>query len=63
MKLNEIVFLGFTKAEIARIRKEIGKTGDEKLDLNFGQEVADILGFDVGTLILPRNRAAMVKMG
>lgn len=63
MKLNEIVFLGFTKAEIARLRQETGRTGDEEVDLNFGQEVADLFGFDVGTLILPGNQTAVMKMG
>lgn len=62
MKINDISFFGFNRKELRAIRKETGKTGEEELDMNFTQEVSDIIGSDVAVFIMSGS-AAIVKAG
>lgn len=43
MKINDIVFYGFSREELDAIRKETGKTGEEEFTVNFAQEVSDVV--------------------
>ena len=63
MKINEVVFFGFTQKELGAIRKQTGKTAAEELDLGFVQDVADIAGADVMTLIQAGGQIALIKAG
>lgn len=62
MKINEVKFLGFNRTELRAIRKETGKTGEEELDVNFTQNVSDIIGADVAVFIM-QGSTAIVKAG
>lgn len=62
-KINEVLFYGFTNKELERIRKEIGKTGEDEFNMAFTQEVSDLLGFDVLTIIQPGGRVDLMKAG
>lgn len=63
MKINDVVFVGFAKSELAEIREKTGKDGHEELYLGFGQEIADIVGRDVTTVISPRGRICIISIG
>lgn len=62
MKINDIVFCGFNRKELRAIRKQTGKSGEEELDMNFTQEVSDVIGADVAVFITPGS-AAIIKAG
>lgn len=62
MKINDIVFFGFTRKELGAIRKQTGKTGEE-FNLGFTQEAADVVGVDVLTVIQPGGQVALIKAG
>lgn len=63
MKINEIEFYGFSRAELEQVRKETGKDGEEEYDILFSREVADVIGSDVMTLIRPGGTIALIKGG
>lgn len=63
MKLKDIVFFGFTQKELAAIRKATGEDEDQEYTISLAQEIADVVGSDVATLILPGCNLALVKMG
>lgn len=63
MKINDIIFLGFTRKELGAIRKQTGKTGEEEFSLDFTQEVADVVGVDVLTVIQPGGQVSLIKAG
>lgn len=63
MKTKEIVFRGFNRSELRQIKKRIGKSGEEDCNMNFVQEVADIVGADVFTLIQPDGQISLIKAG
>lgn len=62
MKINEVRFLRFNRKELRAIRKQTGKSGEEELDMNFTQEVSDIIGADVAVFIMPGS-TAIIKAG
>lgn len=63
MKINEVVFFGFTQKELEEIRKGTSRSGNEEFDLGFTQEIADLIGVDVMTLIQPGGQVALIKAG
>lgn len=63
MKINEVVFFGFTQKELEEIRKRTSRSGNEEFDLGFTQEVADATGVDLITLIRPGGQVALIKAG
>lgn len=62
-KINEVVFYGFTNKELETIRDKTGKTGEDEFNMAFTQEVSDLLGFDVLTIIQPGGRVNLMKAG
>ena len=60
IKLKDVAFFGFSREELAEIRKEI--SAEDILTLETGQTIADLLERDTATMILPGCRAAIVKM-
>lgn len=62
MKINDVVFQGFSRTELRAIRKQTGKSGDEEMDYNFTQEVSDIICTDVAIIVMP-GFAAIIKVG
>ena len=63
MKINDIVFFGFTRKELGAIRKQTGKTGEEEFNLDFTQEAADVVGVDVLTVIQPGGQVSLIRAG
>lgn len=61
MKINEVVFFGFTQKELEEIRKETKRTGNEEFTSDFAQEVADMVGMDVVTYFQPGGQVALIK--
>lgn len=62
MKLKDVTFWGFTQEELKQIRKEKG-SGEEEITLITSQDIADIVGFDVITIIAPGGQIAIMKAG
>lgn len=62
MKLKDVIFAGFTKEELAEIRKVKG-TGEGEMSLTDSQDIADIIGSDVMSVIVPGGQAAIIKAG
>lgn len=62
-KINEVVFYGFTNKGLERIRKETGKTGEDEFNVEFTQQVSDLLEVDVITIIQPGGRVSLMKAG
>lgn len=62
MKLKDVIFVGFTKEELAEIRKVKG-TGEGKMSLTDSQDIADVIGSDVMTIIVPGGQVAIMKAG
>lgn len=63
MKIKEIVFFGFNRSELRQIRRGTGKSGEEDYSEDFTQEVADIVGVDILTLIQPDGQISLIKAG
>lgn len=63
MKINEVVFFGFTQKELGDIRKGTSRSGNEEFDPGFTQEIADVIGVDVMTLIQPGGQISLIKAG
>lgn len=62
MKLKDNVFWGFTKEELEEVRKVKG-AGDRQVSLADSQDIADIVGTDVMTIIVPGGKIAFIKAG
>lgn len=61
MKINEVVFFGFTQKELEEIRKGTSRSGNEEFTSDFAQEVADMVGMDVVTYFQPGGQVALIK--
>ena len=61
MKLNEIIFCGFSKAELDQVREKTGKEGEEEYTIPFSQEVAEVVGSGVTTIISPDGAVALIR--
>ena len=63
MKINDIVFFGFTRKELGAIYKQTGKTEEEEFDPSFIQEATDVVGVDVFVFIQPGGQVSLIKAG
>ena len=63
IKLTDVSFLGFSREERDRIREHMGVSNAAELSFDFVQSVADIVGCDVATMIVPFAPIALIKLG
>ena len=63
IKLTDVSFLGFSREERNRIREHMEESDTTELSFDFVQSVADIVGRDVATMIVPFAPIALVKLG
>lgn len=61
MKINEVVFFGFTRKELEDIRRGTGRDSEDEFDLGFTQEITDVVGADAITLIQPGGQISIIK--
>lgn len=59
MKLKDAIFYGFTDEDLEEIRKAKGAGEEDALDSS--QDIADIIGSDVITMILPGLQITFIK--
>ena len=62
MKLKDATFWGFTKKELAQVRK-VKESGERKISLTDSQDIADIVEADVMTMITPGGQITFIKAG
>ena len=60
MKLKDAIFYGFTDEGLEEIRKIKG-TSENEITFSDSQDIADIVGFDVATLIVPGGQIVFIK--
>ncbi len=60
MKLKDVVFWGFTAAEMEQIRAA-GGDGEKEYTIGFGQKVSDLIGADILTMITPGGNVSLFK--
>lgn len=60
MKLKDAIFYGFTDEDLEEIRKIKG-TSENEITFSDSQDIADIVGFDVATLIVPGGQIVFIK--
>lgn len=63
MKLNDVVFYGFTREELEDIHRETGLIGEEEFFLGFEKKVSSVVGIGVITIIFSDGQIAMIKGG
>lgn len=63
IRLSEVRCSGFVLDELGRIQQYIARHGLEYLDPIFIQDVADMIGADVGTMFIPNGPVVMMKLG
>ena len=54
-------FIGFTKEEIVKIKRYLNKNHVEILSFGIVQDIADLIGADIGTAITPSG-ISILKM-
>ena len=60
MKLKDAIFCGFTDEDLEEIRKAKG-AGENEITFSDSQDIADIIGVDVITMILPGFQITFIK--
>ena len=63
IRLSEVRYSGFALDELERIQQYIARHGLEYLDPIFIQDVADMVGTDVGVAFIPNGPIVMMKLG
>ena len=59
MKMKKVLFVGFTLREV----QALGINPEEEFSLHLAQCIADAVGYDIGTLIVPGGHVALIKGG
>lgn len=60
-KVEGMPFIGFTKEEIVKIKRYLNKNHVEILSFGIVQDIADLIGADIGTAITPSG-ISILKM-
>lgn len=61
LKVEGMPFIGFTKEEIVKIKRYLNKNHVEILSFGIVQDIADLIGADIGTAITPSG-ISILKM-
>ena len=61
LKVEGMPFIGFTKEEIVQIKRYLNKNHVEILSFGIVQDIADLIGADIGTAITPSG-ISILKM-
>lgn len=63
IRLSEVRYSGFALDELGRIQQYIARYAMEYLDPVFIQDVADMIGADIGVMFIPNGPVVMMKLG